>query len=220
MSSPIFMAVQVERFMPVYWYLDKEDKDSLSRDVISLNDRFGDELVNHNMYLSVRSDSDLIFWYSSRKIETIEHFKRSLRSVLKDFSEPVYGMISLYEDSPYLKENEDLASTLRHTPSKYFVSYPMSKAPEWYLLEYGKRKKIMAEHIGIAASHPENKGIRSYTTYSFGLGDQEFVVLYETDSLVGWSHVTAKLREAEAHKWVTREEPIFIGILAQSLPSD
>ncbi|MGC8506270.1 MAG: chlorite dismutase family protein [Thermoplasmata archaeon] len=220
MSIPLFMAVQVERLTPAYWNLDRDRRSSLNSDLDSMKERFGEKLVSINMYLSVRSDSDLIFWFSSADIETIEHFKRSLRSTLREFSEPAYGMISLYEDSPYLKESGDLASTLRHRPSKYFVSYPMVKSPEWYLTEYEKRKKIMAEHIGMAVSHPENRGIRSYTTYSFGLGDQEFVVLYETDTLVGWSHVTAKLREAEAHRWVTREHPIFIGIFTESLPID
>ena len=220
MSSPLFMAVQVERFTPVYWYLEPDERTLLNKDLNLLKEKFGDKLVSLNMYLSARSDSDLIFWFSSTDIETLDHFKRSIRSLFKEFSEPNYGMISLYEDSPYLKESGDLASTLRHPPSKYFVSYPMIKSPDWYLMDYETRKRIMAEHIGMALSHPENKGIRSYTTYSFGLGDQEFVVLYETDSLIGWSHVTAKLREAEAHKWVTRENPIFIGILTQSLPLD
>ncbi|MEM3676359.1 MAG: chlorite dismutase family protein, partial [Thermoplasmataceae archaeon] len=94
---------------------------------------------------------------------------------------------------------------------------PMSKTPDWYLIDFEERKKIMAEHIGMAASHPEARQIRSYTTYSYGLGDQEFVVLYEVDSLLKWSHVTAKLREATARKWTAKEEPIFVGILAEPL---
>jgi Uncharacterized conserved protein, COG3253 len=71
----------------------------------------------------------------------------------------------------------------------------------------------MAEHIGMARSHPESGQIRSYTTYSFGLGDQEYVVLYEASSLTAWSHVTEKLREAKARKWIVKEEPILVGEL-------
>ncbi|MEM3794787.1 MAG: chlorite dismutase family protein, partial [Thermoprotei archaeon] len=66
----------------------------------------------------------------------------------------------------------------------------------------------------IARTHPESKGIKSYTTYSYGLGDHEFVVMYEVDSLAAWSHVTAKLREAKARKWIVNEEPILVGVHA------
>ena len=59
---------------------------------------------------------------------------------------------------------------------------------------------------------PNNKDILSYTTYSFGIGDQEFVVIYETDSLYSWMKVTEKLREVEARKWIIKETPILTGI--------
>ncbi|WP_162509407.1 chlorite dismutase family protein [Thermogymnomonas acidicola] len=89
----------------------------------------------------------------------------------------------------------------------------MSKTPDWYLIGFEERKEILQEHIRMAVQHPENKDIRSYTTYSFGIGDQEFVVMYETDSLLNWSHVTEKLREARARKWIVKETPIFLGSL-------
>ncbi len=75
----------------------------------------------------------------------------------------------------------------------------------------------MAEHIGMALADPEGRSVRSYTTYSYGLGDQEFVVLYETESLAAWSHATKKLREARARKWIVNETPIIVGILREKL---
>ncbi|MBW9142061.1 MAG: chlorite dismutase family protein, partial [Candidatus Aramenus sp.] len=72
---------------------------------------------------------------------------------------------------------------------------------------------IMREHIEIARTHPKNDGIRSYTTYSFGVADYEFVVIYEAPSLTNWIEVVEKLREAKARKWVTKEEPILVGEL-------
>jgi chlorite dismutase len=88
----------------------------------------------------------------------------------------------------------------------------MSKSNDWYLLPYEKRKEVMDEHIKVAMTDENNKDILSYTTYSFGIGDQEFVVLYETDDLYSWMKVTQRLREVEARKWITKETPIFTGI--------
>ncbi len=112
---------------------------------------------------------------------------------------------------------KSLRDNLNQEPLEYFVAYPMSKSPEWYLLDYDERKEIMMDHIRSAMSNPEQEGIRSYTTYSFGIGDQEFVVLYEVPDLAKWSHVTEKLREAKARKWISKETPILIGMYSDPL---
>jgi chlorite dismutase len=93
----------------------------------------------------------------------------------------------------------------------------MIKDPTWYLEPSEDRKRIMSEHISMAVNDPENSDIRSYTTYSYGIGDQEFIVMYETDSLTDWSHVTQRLREAKQRKWITKEYPIFVGIYQDEL---
>jgi len=78
-------------------------------------------------------------------------------------------------------------------------------------LPFNEREDIMREHIKVAREHPKNKGIKSYTTYSFGVEDYEFVVIYEIPSLPEWVEVVEKLREVRARKWITREEPIITG---------
>lgn len=171
------------------------------------------EFINIRSYRSLRHDSDFIFWVSSHEPEKFYDFKVNLNLLFRGMAETSFSMISIYEHSPYLREKKTLEDTLRNKPSPYFVAYPMSKTVDWYLLDYDERKKILSDHIGMAVSHPENRNIRSYTTYSYGLGDQEFVVLYEVDDLSAWSHVTEKLREAKARKWIIREWPILVGTL-------
>ncbi len=112
-----------------------------------------------------------------------------------------------------MKSNFDPLSILKVEPLKYFVAYPMKKSVDWYLLPFDEREKIMMEHINIAKNHPKNNGIRSYTTYSFGIGDYEFVVIYEIPNLSDWVEVVEKLREAKARKWITKEEPLLVGEL-------
>ncbi len=218
MNDPIFMNVLVERFKESYWTLTQSGRNDVNSRFISLLKNPGSGIISARIYLSPREDSDLLIWYSARSPEAAVTFKIAVRSILAAFTEPVYSMLSIYEDSPYLKGEGNLENTLTQPPLKYFVCYPMSKNVDWYLLDFSERKRIMANHIGMALSHPENRGIRSYTTYSFGIGDQEFVVMYETDDLAAWSHVTQKLREAEARKWIIKEEPIFVGIMCTDLP--
>ncbi len=168
-------------------------------------------LIHLKRYRTLRAESDLMIWTASEDPDTLFSVKERLSVGYGAYLNPVNLFVSLYEHSPYLNKGVTLRDTLNMEPLKYFVAYPMSKTPEWYLIPFEERKKIMADHIGMAASHPESRGIRSFTTYSYGLGDQEFVVMYETDSLTAWSHVTGKLREAEARKWIVQETPIIVG---------
>jgi len=217
-SNPeIYMMVLSYRLKSSFYSLTAEKREAMSAATSDLFTGYSGDLVNHHSYRSMRSDGDIVFWYSAHSPEAIEAVKFSLNDKFSAYMRPNYSMISLYEDSPYLKPGNVLDDTLRQQPLKYFVAYPMSKQPEWYLMDYEERKKIMAEHIGMALADPEGRVVRSYTTYSYGLGDQEFVVLYETDSLAAWSHATRKLREARARKWIVNETPIIVGILREKL---
>lgn len=205
------MMVLSYRFTAAYWNLEgyrrKNIMDAINRIVSAENS----ELIHIRTYKGIRHDCDIIFWFSSYKPEVLANIRFDLNSVFSGYASSNYGMISLYEHSPYLRNGGELSDTLKQEPLPYFVAYPMSKLPEWYLIDYDERKQILAEHIGMASSSPESRGIRSYTTYSHGLDDQEFVVLYEVKSLSDWSHVTAKLREARARKWIIKETPILVG---------
>ncbi len=217
LSDEIYTYVATFSFNNQFYSLEQPERDAV---VEALNVTFREyegKLINLRMYRSIRHDCDVIFWLSTHDPMDMSRFKESIMRAMKGYGTAQYSMFSLYEHSPYLRDVRSLEDTLRFVPKRYFVAYPMSKTPDWYLIDYDERKKILAEHIGMATSHPENQDIRSYTTYSYGLGDQEFVVLYETDSLSQWSHVTGKLREATARKWIIKEEPIIIGILSEPL---
>ena len=174
-------------------------------------------LLNFRNYESMRWDSDIIFWFSSRRSEDLVRTKQNLNFSFQGYADAQYSMFALYEHSPYARNGTTLDDTLRFPPKKYFIAYPMIKDPTWYLEPSEERKRIMSEHISMAVNDPENSDIRSYTTYSYGIGDQEFIVMYETDSLTDWSHVTQRLREAKQRKWITKEYPIFVGIYQDEL---
>ncbi|PYB68770.1 hypothetical protein DMB44_02555 [Thermoplasma sp. Kam2015] len=169
--------------------------------------------INFHAYRSYRADSDIIFWYSSRDPDLMILAKDKIQAIMRKFAVSSYSSISVYDESPYNAMNKKLEDSLKLPPLNYFVAYPMSKDPEWYLLDFDTRKEIMHEHIRMALDHPDQRGIRSYTTYSFGIGDQEFVVLYEIPDIAAWSRVTEKLREARARKWIVKETPILLGRL-------
>jgi chlorite dismutase len=195
-----------------FWSLPTVERKKINDNIIGFINGYRKTLISIKYYKSIRHDNDVLFWAASDEPIKLEKLKEGLNSAFGIYGKTEYSMFSLYEHSPYTSASKSLEDTLKTEPKKYFVAYPMSKDREWYLINYEERKKILAGHIGTARSDKESPGIISYTTYSFGLGDQEFVVLYELDDLSAWSHVTEKLREVMARKWIINEAPIFVGI--------
>ncbi|MEM0139387.1 MAG: chlorite dismutase family protein [Ferroplasma sp.] len=195
-----------------FWSMSDYDKNNMNETLMEFIENYRKNLISIKYYKSIRHDNDILFWAASELPENLEKLKEGLNTVFGIYGKSTYSMFSLYEHSPYVNTSNSLEDTLKAEPRKYFVAYPMSKDREWYLINYEERKKILAGHIGVARGDKESPGILSYTTYSFGLGDQEFVVLYEMDDLSAWSHVTEKLREVIARKWIINEAPIFVGI--------
>jgi chlorite dismutase len=92
---------------------------------------------------------------------------------------------------------------------KFLTVYPFVKTPEWYLLKQDTRQGMMNEHIRIGRQYPE---ILQLLLYCFGLSNNEFVVVYEMDSIVLFEKLVYDLRQSEARKYTLRDTPIYTGI--------
>ena len=95
------------------------------------------------------------------------------------------------------------------TRMPYLIIYPFSKSTEWYLMSREARQGMMNEHIRIGKSYEE---ISQLLLYSFGLQNQEFVVVYETDDLARFSDLVNELRDTEARRFTVRDTPLHTAI--------
>ncbi|WP_371810367.1 chlorite dismutase family protein [Acidianus sp. RZ1] len=196
-----------------WWRSSKEEKEEVLGSLKAIEDKNSKRLISLKRYASLSYHSHLVYWASSEDTTKLEEFRTSVLNSVKGYAEESNLFLSIFKPSPYTSSNEIPFSILKLQPLRYFVAYPMKKSVEWYLLPFEEREKIMKEHISTAINHPKNKGIRSFTTYSFGIGDYEFVVIYEIPDLESWTEVVEKLREVQARKWITKEEPILVGEL-------
>ncbi len=92
----------------------------------------------------------------------------------------------------------------------YLIVYPFVKTTEWYLAPREDRQAMMAGHIKVGRQY---RDITQLLLYSFGLQDQEFVVVYETDDLASFSALVNDLRATEARRYTQRDWPLHTGIL-------
>lgn len=88
---------------------------------------------------------------------------------------------------------------------QYLVIYPFVKSAEWYALPREERQRMMNEHIRIGKQYPE---IAQLLLYSFGVQDQEFVVVYEMADLAQFSQLVADLRASEGRIYTVRDTPL------------
>jgi chlorite dismutase len=189
---------------PDWWELPCNQRKNVISNVSEIltaarNDKEG--TLKAEAFESLRHDCNIIVWLLVKNPERVVELRTRLEKALGRCALRKYGFLSVYEPR-HQESGED---------RRYFVAYPLSKSPDWYLLDKGKRAGIMAEHINMAKTSANNSGINPYTTLSFGIDDCEFVVLYEVDSIPEWVAVTQDLRHANAHEWVTNEKPVLVG---------
>ncbi len=98
-------------------------------------------------------------------------------------------------------------------PLKYNIVYPFVKSREWYLLPFEKRSEMMKEHINVGRKFPL---IRLNTSYSFGIGDQDFMLAFETDNLMDFQDLIMKLRETQVNRYVVRDTPMIVCVYKKS----
>ncbi len=91
----------------------------------------------------------------------------------------------------------------------YLTLYPFVKTADWYAMSREARQGMMNEHIRVGREFPE---VDQLLLYSFGLQDQEFVVIYEMEDLPRYSELVSQLRSCEGRRFTLRDTPIFTAV--------
>ena len=168
-----------------------------------------------DIFQATESAIDLIIWSAisaNEKQDAGTFFKNyttanhpfyhliEVKSSLWGFTRP-----SQYSKARSKQEIDPLAATRK----PYLIIYPFSKTTEWYLMSREARQGMMNEHIRIGKQYDD---ISQLLLYSFGLQNQEFVVVYETDDLARFSDLVNELRDTEARRYTLRDTPLHTAI--------
>jgi chlorite dismutase len=161
--------------------------------------------------IGLRADGDLLLWRMADGLEPIEETGADLLSAgIGRWMTATMSMIGLTRPSQYVKRpTSQEQSPFSGERSRYLVVYPFVKSTDWYLSPADERQEIMKGHMRVGHRYPQ---VRQLLAYSFGLDDQEFIVAYETDDLVGFQDLVRELRETESRRSTVRDTPIVTGI--------
>lgn len=116
-----------------------------------------------------------------------------------------YTRPSQYTKTRSTQEIDPFADTRK----PYLVVYPFVKTDEWYALGREARQGMMNEHIRLGKQYED---ITQLLLYSFGIQDQEFVVVYETDHLPRFSDLVNELRSTDGRRYTLRDTPLHTAV--------
>ncbi len=195
-----------------YWSLSTKEREEFHKKWLS-GLRAAAQKVD--IFQSTESGIDLIVWSAlpaDDNQEAAVFFKKfaiannPYRHLL-DIKDSLWGFTrpSQYSKARSRQEIDPFAETRR----PYLIIYPFSKTIEWYLMSREARQGMMNEHIRIGKQYEE---ISQLLLYSFGLQNQEFVVVYETEDLTRFSDLVNELRDTEARRFTLRDTPLHAAI--------
>jgi len=210
------------RFGDRFWELGSHERrelvDGLGRD---LGHDLGQERLELYQLYPSRADADLLLWCALPVDDPVvpgRFFERFARVVARRRPAlvPSHTFWGLTRPSPYTGRGGSSREidAVGGERARYLIVYPFTKTAQWYLRSAEERGEMMREHIRIGRQF---EGVRQLLLYSFGLQDQEFVVVYETEDLGGFSDLVYALRSSEARAFTAVDSPVLTAV---HLPSD
>ncbi len=199
-------------FKDAYWSLSVDERADFHKNWLSALRASAQKV---DLFQGTEHDVDLIVW-SALKVQDnqdaaifFEKFAKALTPYrhLIEQKDSLWGFTRPSQYSKARSKQEIDPFSDEHKP--YLIIYPFSKTTEWYLMSRDARQGMMNEHIRIGKQYED---ISQLLLYSFGLQNQEFVVVYETDDLTRFSDLVNELRNTEARRYTLRDTPLHTAI--------
>ena len=202
------------RLTPRFWEMDREERRERA---LRWFEGLRDAAQMADLYLvqGIESEADVLVWSTAIVSENggpAAYFtaRAYAENAHRDILEPAHVLWGMTRPSEYSRaKSAQEIDPFADTRSPYLVMYPFTKTADWYRLGREARQGMMNDHIRIGKQFRE---ITQLLLYSFGLQDQEFVVVYETDDLQLFSRLVHDLRDTEARIYTKGDTPLHTGV--------
>jgi chlorite dismutase len=200
------------RARPEWRMLDELEKTACKEEFALAVDEFRRDLLIHTYStVGLRTDVDFLIWRIGCDLEPIQEMSRRLnRTTMAKYVEPAQSFLSMTKRSMYIAKNcSEHTEDRQHIisgQSDYLFVCPLQRTREWYSRPQEQRQEMMDENVRIGSKY---RSVQLHTTYSFGLDDQEFMVVFETDKPSDFLDLVQELRETKASCFTLRDTPMF-----------
>ncbi|MGI8576668.1 MAG: hydrogen peroxide-dependent heme synthase [Nocardioidaceae bacterium] len=157
---------------------------------------------------ALRADADVLVWWHATTVEQLQTaYNRLRRTTFGRRLVPVWSQTALHRPAEFNKSHVP-AFLADERPRDYVCVYPFVRSYEWYLLDDGERRALLAEHGKMAREYPD---VRANTVAAFALGDYEWILAFEADELHRIVDLMRHLRGSETRRHVREEVPFYTG---------
>lgn len=169
----------------------------------------GDDVVLRGAYDvgGLRADADLMLWWHGPSAESLQQAYRGVGQLAGTRLTPVWSQMGLHRPAEFNRSHVP-AFLADEAPRDWICVYPFVRSYEWYLLEEGERRRMLAEHGRMGRDYPD---VRANTVASFALGDYEWLLAFEADELHRIVDLMRHLRASTARRHVREELPFYTG---------
>ncbi|MGN0063779.1 MAG: hydrogen peroxide-dependent heme synthase [Nocardioides sp.] len=156
----------------------------------------------------LRADADvMVWWHAADSVALQKAYGRFRRTAFGSRLEPVWSQMALHRPAEFNKSHIP-AFLADEEPRAHICVYPFVRSYEWYLLDDGERRQMLAEHGKMGRDYAD---VRANTVASFALGDYEWILAFEADELHRIVDLMRHLRASEARRHVREEIPFYTG---------
>ncbi|MGX7679841.1 hydrogen peroxide-dependent heme synthase [Jatrophihabitans sp. DSM 45814] len=191
--------------------IESTDRAPIANEVEALFDELtaGDVIVRGVYDVSaLRADAEVMIWWHAATAEELQAaYGRFRRTALGRRLKPVWSVMALHRPAEFNKSHIP-AFLAEEESRKYVCVYPFVRSYEWYLLDDGERRQLLAEHGKMAREYPD---VRANTVASFALNDYEWILAFEADELHRIVDLMRHLRGSETRRHVREEIPFYTG---------
>jgi chlorite dismutase len=191
--------------------LSESDRDVAVKEAQALFDEWSDRVRVRGIYSTAgfTATDDLAFWWVADSVDDIQGLSVAFRRTQLGRSlQPTHSFLGIVRPAEFAKDHLP-AFVKGEPPKKYFTVYPYVRTPEWYLLDPTERGELLRIHGGAGREYPD---VLANTTSAFGLGDYEWILAFEADSVDRLVDLIRRLRGTEARRYTKLEIPFVTGI--------
>jgi peroxiredoxin len=156
----------------------------------------------------LRADADVAVWLLSEDVAAVQAAAAAVRrTAFGRATELTWAFLGVARPPEYVGDHW-AAFQLGKPPLRWLCLYPFVRSPEWYLLPYAERARLLRDHGALARDFSD---VQTNTVQAFGLGDWEWLLHFECDRPERFTALIRRLREAEARRYVRLETPFVLG---------
>jgi len=191
--------------------LGEADRSAMAAEVEQLIDTLSSRDVTvRGLYdvTALRADADLMIWWHACTAEDLQGaYNEFRRTAFGRQLSGVWSVMALHRPAEFNKSHIP-AFLADEVARKYVCVYPFVRSYDWYLLEEGERRALLAEHGKMAREYPD---VRANTVASFALNDYEWILAFEADELHRIVDLMRHLRGSQTRRHVREEVPFYTG---------